>query len=744
MGQVQHASGWRRARALGVLGVTGAAAAAVVLGLPNTAVSGELDAPCNEAAANCQVGDLAGSVLALGSNGSTIFASDNFSASASGPLTHFCFWGIYNSNVPGTDNIVISFYNDTMATSFSPGYPVGPSLASYSGANLSVTRADSGLDFAGLDVYEYSVTWNGTPFNATAGTCYWIEISNAVTPADAWFILNADNAAGLGDQRAMQRDANVAWPYNSAQVGSDLAICINGGLDLPAASCAIPGACTTGAQDCNATSLDGGCADSECCTIVCTLEPLCCSGAWDELCVDFAINGAACAVAPYNCPGGGPPNDCASNPTPITADSGPVNFDLTNANTDGASINVTCNDGQSPATFDVWYIVEAPADGQLTIDTCATASTTDLVMNIYNVGNGTYDPQDVLDESNFYACDDDGCCPESFGCPSKAVIDVTAGTNYLIRVGTWSNSTPGPGVIEVTYSPEVAIWNTGVTAAVNNNGTPNQLGYSSGNLGGTTPERWMAQPFTLPAVSGGGTAWHITKLSAQGFVPAGATNETLDYIVWSRDGIGQVAGPPVYPGDQLVSGSAAFPVPLGDEHLIDVDFELPPGDYWLTIYAGGNISPPNNFAWFCNAQNGPDGIPNLQTNGQPFMWRSSCVTTTCAPNPQGFQVYTAAGVTVQDGQNPALLYTACFKIIGEPVTGGPSCAQDCVTSSTFAPPPDGVVDAADLAFLLGAWGPGAGCADTVTSSTFAPPPDGVVDAADLAALLGAWGNPGCN
>ena len=72
------------------------------------------------------------------------------------------------------------------------------------------------------------------------------------------------------------------------------------------------------------------------------------------------------------------------------------------------------------------------------------------------------------------------------------------------------------------------------------------------------------------------------------------------------------------------------------------------------------------------------------------------------------------------------------------------CAQDCVTSRTFAPPPDGTVDAADLASLLGAWGGCSGCcADTVTSATFAPPPDGVVDAADLAALLGAWGDPGC-
>ena len=48
---------------------------------------------------------------------------------------------------------------------------------------------------------------------------------------------------------------------------------------------------------------------------------------------------------------------------------------------------------------------------------------------------------------------------------------------------------------------------------------------------------------------------------------------------------------------------------------------------------------------------------------------------------------------------------------------------------------DGIVDAADLALLLGNWGPvdcaGSGCPDFNG--------DGVVDAADLAQLLGNWG-----
>jgi hypothetical protein len=66
---------------------------------------------------------------------------------------------------------------------------------------------------------------------------------------------------------------------------------------------------------------------------------------------------------------------------------------------------------------------------------------------------------------------------------------------------------------------------------------------------------------------------------------------------------------------------------------------------------------------------------------------------------------------------------------------------DFVSSATFAPPGDGVVDGADLAFMLGAWGPALGSpADIVSSAFFLPPADGVIGGADLAYLLGAWGD----
>jgi len=64
---------------------------------------------------------------------------------------------------------------------------------------------------------------------------------------------------------------------------------------------------------------------------------------------------------------------------------------------------------------------------------------------------------------------------------------------------------------------------------------------------------------------------------------------------------------------------------------------------------------------------------------------------------------------------------------------------DIVSSDTFLPPGDGVVDGADLGFLLVEWGRNPGSpADIVTNATLQPPGDGKVDGADLAYMLGEW------
>jgi len=75
---------------------------------------------------------------------------------------------------------------------------------------------------------------------------------------------------------------------------------------------------------------------------------------------------------------------------------------------------------------------------------------------------------------------------------------------------------------------------------------------------------------------------------------------------------------------------------------------------------------------------------------------------------------------------------------GEEPAGDPLLG-DLVSDASFLPPPDGMVNGSDLAFLLSQWGlnPGS-AADIVTSSTFLPPGDGFVDSADLAVMLSNW------
>jgi len=63
----------------------------------------------------------------------------------------------------------------------------------------------------------------------------------------------------------------------------------------------------------------------------------------------------------------------------------------------------------------------------------------------------------------------------------------------------------------------------------------------------------------------------------------------------------------------------------------------------------------------------------------------------------------------------------------------PARLGDTVTSETLLPPADGIVDGADLAVLLGAWGPCDGCCPADLDL------DGTVDGWDLALLIASWG-----
>ena len=110
--------------------------------------------------------------------------------------------------------------------------------------------------------------------------------------------------------------------------------------------------------------------------------------------------------------------------------------------------------------------------------------------------------------------------------------------------------------------------------------------------------------------------------------------------------------------------------------------------------------------WFCN---NPDS-----GQGDAMNYPSEQVPVAQLTVGSGFSVSGTLSVFINDG---LLELPAAFECAG-------SCPADLNN--------DGQVDAADLAILLGAWGPNPGSPADING-------DGNVDAADLAVLLGSWG-----
>ncbi len=492
-------------------------------------------------------------------------------------------------------------------------------------------------------------------------------------------------------------------------ISLDDTACAPGEFECPPASCGDPKS-----GPCNEPNGSPGCDDSTCCILTCEADPLCCILEWTQTCADLAI-GLECATGPYECPDppGPQPNDCCPNPTLIQGGV-VIAFDTTGATNDGSPDDC----GQTGA--DLWYLIEADITGTLTASLCDN-TTYDATLSVYDVGDGTYDCQDVKDLVNLIGCDDDGC--GIGGGPSTVAADVTAGTFYLIRVGGFQGAT-GSGELVVGFSPVQTLWDTGPPRQVIFNGNLTYLGFSAGNLSDTLPERRAAVPFTVPALPPGlgVSEWHITEIQVDYFIPTGF--EQLHYIVWQRTG----QDAPQQGVDEVVEAFIPAPPGFNDPevpgaedwlHFIPVDFNLAPGDYYLTIYGHNTDGSNSNAAWLTNAD---DGLSLKDGNGIPFMWRA-------ATFPPGFAVYqlTPAVLSQQEGLDPNDVYNLSFTVRGEPV-GGLPCLADIDGS--------GDVGVKDLLFLLGAWGdcPAKGpCLADFDDS-------GDVGVKDLLFLLGAWGD----
>ena len=487
--------------------------------------------------------------------------------------------------------------------------------------------------------------------------------------------------------------------------------------------------CGTATDSCTTAHVGGGCNLIACCESVCNFNPLCCELGWDQSCVDSAVT--TCGLFVYTCapPAGAPANDCATASQLITIGQSGVVADNTFAGTDGPGPVVSAC--AAAIGKDLWYTIKAPANGALTLTLCAGGdNTTDSAIEIYGLGA---DPVMTSARAEsmpdlYIGCVDDSC-PDATGAvivggPSAfTLIDAVANDYYLIRIGGWYDETLGGQetadtfALTIVTSFEYVVFSTGpqhpVTAVAT--GALTNLGLSSGCIAAASQQRWLAQPFTVP---GTGASWDISRMTVKGFAPAGVTNTTMNYVVWSRSATNAAPRAP----DQLFAGSVPFPTGYtggGDNallasHDIDVAFNLASGDYYLTAYATNASCATvfSNFAWFISAY---DGINLIDATGV-YNWRSATFPT------PGFVRYSGlAAYVVQTGADPNDLYNTAFDVFGSPVNTTPPCPGDFNA--------DGVRNGADLSTLLSGWG---GTGGDING-------DGTTNGADLSALLSGWG-----
>jgi hypothetical protein len=127
---------------------------------------------------------------------------------------------------------------------------------------------------------------------------------------------SATSAGGGGAPAACLPDAGACFLNNGtpgcsspdccAAICAADSFCCNTQWDQLCADAAVENpACTIrgcpGAGGCDVAHGNAGCADLACCNFVCFVEPACCSGEWDGLCAEIAVNSTRCGAAAAAC-----------------------------------------------------------------------------------------------------------------------------------------------------------------------------------------------------------------------------------------------------------------------------------------------------------------------------------------------------------------------------------------------------------------------------------------------------------
>jgi hypothetical protein len=376
------------------------------------------------------------------------------------------------------DRIQIRIYEDGADDSYSstvadlPGALLAERLASSTGAawgrpnegTVIRTEDSDGPNtlFFGTDELtdeDYQIDLSADPITGLMldGRKYWIDITNRLSwEYECSWAINA----GLDGNDHMAMDyvgGYYAFP-------SDLTFCLNTGFLEPAAP---TGVC------CGRPN--GDCADGST-----QLDCLIADGGWimNDTCVSARDTG--------RCRVGGPPNDTCDTPLEIgpgkDIDADPAEVTITiptfhkAATTSLPDVRLCADttfphdclsgcdtEGGSFIGDDLWYSYVPPVDGNLVIDTCQVWFSWDSMLAIYRGPEGTGVcpcPTDTAscEESAFpdqwgETANDDGCTPFYWGGPAWLTRPLTAGTCYLIQVGSyrWSWPPAGDGYLSISF-----------------------------------------------------------------------------------------------------------------------------------------------------------------------------------------------------------------------------------------------------------------------------------------------------
>jgi hypothetical protein len=215
----------------------------------------------------------------------------------------------------------------------------------------------------------------------------------------------------------------------------------------------------------------------------------------------------------------------------------------------------------------------------------------------------------------------------------------------------------GAVVLAAPASADLVLWDTGAPHRLtrDSDGVQIFVGYSSGNLGAGSEQRWAAMPFRIEVPDA-----VITQVDVDWFIYAGHEADNVMYIIWNRTGLDRPED-----GDQFSQGllgpyGAGIDDPRTEDivddylHQYEVDIPIPMGDYYLTIYGDGG-EPINSTPWLTG------GDLQAEDLERGSMWRSAQF-----PDP-GFQDYTIGGYSPGDGMADADdMYNCSFTLYGIP------------------------------------------------------------------------------